>query len=182
MTEEEKKRLEQEEEREVKRTRAALTIAVVAAFLSLFLVVVLVCVDDIRVRRLLEPVLALTLAVLITFGARAVDGPITLGGRRREAARSSQAAASVLLWLGCFCAIQASFVLVDVVARWESPLRACAAADARFRGDVDFAGPHGLRRLRLAGCARLDPRRASVPASINPQRSVELSDDDGLEP
>jgi hypothetical protein len=177
MTDDEKKEQRRERLVERSRVRAATIGAIVAAIFALALLLTLTCSENLLPAAILQPLLALALSVSLTLGARAVDGPIRLAGRRREAASASAAAAVLLLWLGCFSAIQAAFLVVDVVGRW-NPVRTSCVADAkdRLHGTLTIADGAMKRTIAVTGCD-IDKRDGggALPSTQNEQLPADAS-------
>ena len=183
MTDDLKKEQRRERLAERSRIRAAATGALVAAIFALVLLLTLACSQNLLPAAILQPMLALALSVSLTLGARAVDGPIRLAGRRREAASASAAAAVLLLWLGCFSAIQTAFLVVDVVGRL-NPVRTSCVADAkdRLHGTLTIADGAMKRTIAVTGCevdkrdgggALLSTQNTQLPADANAADNAE---------
>ncbi len=175
-----KDRLERRVER--RRVQAAAWASGLAAVFALALALVLAYGAHPGVAAIIQPFLALTLSAGLTLGARAIDGPIQLAGRRGEATSTSAGAAALLLWLGCFCAIQIAFLVVDVVGRWNTELPACpTGATDRLETTVTiFNGAQ--RSIAVADCRVGKPKRAGeTPSILNGQAPANAGagDDEG---
>jgi len=184
MTDDEKTKEAREIAEEASRVSVALRIAIVAAVLSAAIVFAFLYCGRSRTIAILQPLLALSLSTALTAAARALDGPIRLGGRRREALSSSAAAASVLLWLGCFGAIEATFLVVDVVDRWNSGGPSCPAhAIERFEGVLTVSEEGAERTLALTGCRVRNPAGGKVETTSpqNAQDTIGVDADNGAQ-
>ena len=165
MTEDEKAKEEREDTQERKRVCIARAIAVIAAAISGVLVIVLFFLNWALAVAILQPLLALSLSTVLMAGTRALDGPFRLGSRRREAL-SSSAAASVLVWLGCFGAIDVGFLVADVVDSWEKS-RPASVPDvgARFERVVTVSALGVKQTLLVTGCLGCAKSAASPGSS-----------------
>lgn len=176
MTEDEREERRLERLAEAGRVRAAVIGAVLAAFVAALLAGKLACLKGEAPSAILQPLLALTLSLSLTLGARAVDGPIRLAGRRREAISTSAGAAVLLLWLGCFSAIQAAFLVVDVVGRWHPGASSCpAAANSQLRGTLTLVDGAVTRTVALTGCEVVRAKdNEAASGTQNEQAHVDL--------
>ena len=148
------------------RSQVAAWVAVLAAVFAFVLVIVLAYGAPPQAVVILEPVLALTLGAGITLGVRALEGPLQLANRRREATSTSASTATLLLWLGCFCAIQIAFLVVDVVGRWNrEDLRCPMGATHRLSAAVTiFDGAQ--RTVAVAACKTEKSKPAERSSSV----------------
>ena len=97
--------------------------------------------------------LAMSLSTALVAGLRALDGPLRFGDRRRDVPSSTPAAAAVLLWLACFGALAAVFLILDIVERWQSGGPRCdVGASGSFKSvETTSDGPE-RRVVRVLEC------------------------------
>lgn len=153
MNDDEKAEKAEEKLAERARVKHAALGAGVAAGLSFLLVCMLLCSHDTGRASLLQPLLALSLSVLLTLGARSIDGPIRLAERPRQTSSTSAAGAVLLLWLGCFLAIQAAFLVVDLVSGYHSDQTSCPiGAKSRGKGTLTIEDGAANRTLAVVFC------------------------------
>ena len=153
MTEDERNEAKTEAARQLRRTGFAAAIAVVATVRSGLVGRHLLSGVGPGGAAVLQPLLALLLSVAIIAGLRALDGPLNLGGKRRDAQATSSAASAVLLWLSCFGAIQAAILIVDVSARLSTDRPDCAPGVSERVSGVLVDDSFGTRRLfSFEGC------------------------------
>jgi len=97
--------------------------------------------------------LAMSLSTALVAGLRALDGPLRFGDRRRDVPSSTPAAAAVLLWLACFGALVAVFLVVDVVERWQSGSPRCdVGASGSFKSVETTSDAPERRVVRVVEC------------------------------
>ena len=153
MTDEENAKLRAEAVSERARAKVAGIVAAVAAIVALVIVGILCYVIGYKVLSMLPPLLAFALSAALVSGARALEGPIRFGSRRRETSSASGACAALLLWLACFCAIQIAFLTMDVFDRSNLDREPCAArAGKQFRGALTISSSGATRTLALTWC------------------------------
>lgn len=175
MTDDEKEERDRERLAEARRVRAAVVCAVLAALVAALLAGKLACLKGEAPSVILQPLLALALSLSLTLGARAVDGPIRLAGRRREATSASAGAAVLLLWLACFSAIQAAFLVVDVVGRWHPDTSCPAGAKGQLRGTLKLVEGATNRTVAVTGCEVFKAKAVGAAAvTENVQEPVDL--------
>jgi hypothetical protein len=184
MTDDERIAEDRELKAEAKRTSAAFNVAMVAAAISVIELIMLIFLGPFRPIVILQPLLALSLSMALTAGARALDGPIIFASRRREAPSSSSAAAAILLWLSCFGAIGIAFFVVDVVARWDSGRTACPTNGVElFEEVLSFRVASSERTLTVTRCSlSKGSNRAEAPPPNAQEEASVGSDNRDQEP
>lgn len=106
-----------EQAAEVRRRWMAACLCVASAIAAAFALLAMVRFPGHVSDSILRSLLAMLLGATLVLGARALDGPIRLREHRRGQSASSEAAAALVLWLGCFAAIMAALLASDLVAR-----------------------------------------------------------------
>lgn len=102
---------------EVRRRWIAACLCVASAIAAAFALLAMAKFPGHVSDSILRSLLAMLLGATLVLGARALDGPIRLREHRRGQSASSEAAAALVLWLGCFAAIMAALLASDLVAR-----------------------------------------------------------------
>ncbi len=176
MTDDEKEERKLERLTESHRVFAASLAACCAAVLALIVLCNLLPPEGQGRVAVLQPLLALTLSVFLILGARAVEGPIRLAGRRREVSSASAGAGALVLWLGCFCVIQAAILVADVASRWTPRQDPCSGGEkGRVYGTLTVGDGTDRRRIAITGCEIGKPiAGATVPTVQNGQAPADV--------
>lgn len=156
--EEERAAAEAERAAELRRRWTAACVGSACAIAATLVLLTLMRYTGRPLDGVLRSLVALLIAMALVLGARALDGPVKLKEDRRGQAASSPAAAAVMLWLGCFAAIMAAFLVSDLVAR----------IDASVVGNGNVTMRSGSRAGsgdRKGGGPDAPPGRGAVPSS-----------------
>lgn len=149
--EEERAAAEAERAAELRRRWTAACVGSACAIAATLVLLTLMRYTGRPLDGVLRSLVALLIAMALVLGARALDGPVKLKEDRRGQVASSPATAAVLLWLGCFAAIMAAFLVSDLVARTDASVvgnRNCTmrsgprteSGDRKGRGPEDSPG------------------------------------------
>jgi hypothetical protein len=140
--------------------RAKLACAYVGVMsICLFIALIFLLGESERIW-LLFTLLALALSSSIVTGARWLDGEIRLQPKRRGEKGHSPAGASILLWLACFGAIEAAFLLAPVL-NWVGSIfidsNDARAEEIVINGELPRLGPPQLDGGDVPNTASDDP-------------------------
>lgn len=101
---------------EVRRRWTAASVSAACAIAAAFILLVMTRFPGHLSDTILRSLLAMLLATALVLGARALDGPVRFREQGRGQNTSSEAAAALMLWLGCFATMIAAFLVSDLVS------------------------------------------------------------------
>lgn len=131
-----------EREAEGRRRWTAAGLCAACAVAAAFVLLIMTKFPGHLSDSMLRALVALLLGATLVLGARALDGPIRLREHRRGQKTSSEAAAALMLWLGCFAALMTAFLVSDLVARVDVSIRGGGGAGGSFAPrDAEAGGP-----------------------------------------